>query len=503
MSSSKMPNRYMHKHKVITLAKSIMIYGSGDILQKIASFLLIPLYTAFLSPSDFGVVALTGTLVSLLSIIHLLGLDAGVLRYYYDFEEDLFKHYLKIVYIFLILFGIIISIILIYDASFFSRLIFKQAGFDKFITLAALTFFSMNIVNLFMNLWISKQESVKYSFFSLFNFLLIASSIIYFVVHKREGAYGQVKGMAMGWAVLLIIYSIMIIKYLRTEHGETEHKSSLRYLNESLKYGMPFLPHIMMVWFFSGVDILVLNYMCSLEEVGIFSLGARVGMVMFFITTAINRAWTPFFFALSKEKADDVKLTKMFTYIIAAMVAILLFLVLFYREILMLMVNEKYMRSFSIMPLFFLAYFFNGLYFTFVAPILYNKKTLYMPLISLITLIFYGGCLYVLVKFFGIYGAAISSVMTYFLRFVLAYYFSSRDFNFDLEISRLVKLIGISGAVMLLSLTVHFHMPALQILSKLMLLLLTFLLLWISGFLSEGELRTIKEFAEKLRQMKA
>lgn len=484
----------MSKNNVFTLAKSVLVYGSGDMLQKIASFMLIPLYTAYLAPGDFGIVALIGTMVSILSIVHMLGLDAGVLRYYYDMEENHFKNYLKTIYLFLLAFGIFIAVVLISNASIFSQLIFKRTGMEIFIRYAVVTFFSMNIVNLCMNLWVSKQESSRFTFFSLFNFILITACVLYFVIFRQEGALGQVKGTAIGWGILLVVFGLIVFRYLRSAPADAEGADQLGNLRETLKYGLPFLPHIIMVWFFSGLDVLVLNYMCSLEDVGIFSLGARIGMVMFFVTSALNRAWTPFFFGICKEEVDTARSSKYFTYVIFAMVVLLLSMVLFYKEILVLMVNERYNRSLGIVPIFLLAYFFNGLYFVFISPVLYNKKTRYMPVISLFTLLFYGICLFVLVEFFGIYGAAYASVMTYLLRFLLAYHFSSRDYVFGLEKTRILKLSISACLILAASFMLHFNSLILQVTYKAVLFLSLFLVLYIWDFPSSGELQVMNNF---------
>ena len=65
----------------ITLINTIY-YSLGELLPKVISFLLLPLYTRYLSPSDYGIVSYTTTITTFLSVIGMLGLNSHVLRYF-------------------------------------------------------------------------------------------------------------------------------------------------------------------------------------------------------------------------------------------------------------------------------------------------------------------------------------------------------------------------------------------------------------------------------------
>src|SRR5215470_1356490 len=66
------------------LLKHSAIYGIGNIAISLLSFLLVPLYTHYLSLAEFGVYSLMVIVYSLMSLVVDLGLSSSVSRYYFD-----------------------------------------------------------------------------------------------------------------------------------------------------------------------------------------------------------------------------------------------------------------------------------------------------------------------------------------------------------------------------------------------------------------------------------
>jgi O-antigen/teichoic acid export membrane protein len=69
------------------LFKQSGIYAFGDILSKGVGFLLLPLYTAFLTPEDYGIISLATVVASIFGIIATGGLNGAVLKFYYNFDD--------------------------------------------------------------------------------------------------------------------------------------------------------------------------------------------------------------------------------------------------------------------------------------------------------------------------------------------------------------------------------------------------------------------------------
>ena len=65
-----------------------IIYTGVTVLQRCVSFFLLPLYTTYLTPSDYGITGVVGSVSGLLSIFTTLGLTAACSRFYYKHKGD-------------------------------------------------------------------------------------------------------------------------------------------------------------------------------------------------------------------------------------------------------------------------------------------------------------------------------------------------------------------------------------------------------------------------------
>ena len=70
------------------IAKHGAVYGIANLLDRIISFIMIPVYTRFLTPSDYGILELLYITSSVLSIFIGVGIESAVGRFYFDYKEQ-------------------------------------------------------------------------------------------------------------------------------------------------------------------------------------------------------------------------------------------------------------------------------------------------------------------------------------------------------------------------------------------------------------------------------
>ena len=71
-------------HAYSLLLKDSVIYGGGRMLQKFLTALMLPLFTAFLTKSDYGIVGMVVTVTTFLDVFVTLGFDVAFTRFYFD-----------------------------------------------------------------------------------------------------------------------------------------------------------------------------------------------------------------------------------------------------------------------------------------------------------------------------------------------------------------------------------------------------------------------------------
>ena len=68
--------------RIKSLFRNLVIYGMGDVATSLVSLLLLPVYTRFLSPSDYGVIAMLLTVEAVAKVVFRWGVDTAFMRLY-------------------------------------------------------------------------------------------------------------------------------------------------------------------------------------------------------------------------------------------------------------------------------------------------------------------------------------------------------------------------------------------------------------------------------------
>ena len=68
--------------------KDTSIYSIAKVLPQLTSFLLIPIYTSYLSVEDYGIVGAMQVLSVLFLIVLTFSLDRSIFRLFFDYEDD-------------------------------------------------------------------------------------------------------------------------------------------------------------------------------------------------------------------------------------------------------------------------------------------------------------------------------------------------------------------------------------------------------------------------------
>src|SRR5262245_37416915 len=73
-------------------AKHSGIYAVGNALNRLGAFVLLPLYTRYLTPSEYGTLELFYALSALISTVLAVGLSHARLRFYFDHKDEANRH---------------------------------------------------------------------------------------------------------------------------------------------------------------------------------------------------------------------------------------------------------------------------------------------------------------------------------------------------------------------------------------------------------------------------
>ena len=70
------------------LVKDSLIYGIGTVSRSLIGFILIPLYTRYLTTEEYGILALALVALASLNILFELGMSKALFRFYFETETE-------------------------------------------------------------------------------------------------------------------------------------------------------------------------------------------------------------------------------------------------------------------------------------------------------------------------------------------------------------------------------------------------------------------------------
>ena len=393
-------------------------YLLAEIFNKGIVFITIPIFTRLLSPTEYGILALFSSIVAIFTVLMGLNFQSSIAVKYYDKNEDL-PEFLGTNLIFLYFNNILIILVCLIFSSSLS-LVFSVSS-DIFIiavVVSSFTFFMQAELSYLQ----ASQQSKKYSSISVIRNVMITSiSLIWITLLDKNRHYGNIYSQIITLGVIFIFVSYSLAKISKF----CFRKKHLQY---ALLFSIPLIPHTLAGIALSQIDRLMINNFLGSYQVGLYSLAFNVGLLVPVFVAALNNAWLPIFFNALKNNCHEKiqNLAEKYTKIVIISVFVL---IIFSKDIIIIMADKQYMESYKIVPLFALSGMATFLYTLFVNYAFYAKRTGIISIISVVACLFNVVLNYILIPLYGYAGAAWANLISHTLLFALNYFTARYLFN--------------------------------------------------------------------------
>lgn len=461
-------------------------YALSDILKQAINFLLLPLYTAYLTTADYGVLSIALAAAAVLEVVYGLGLRSAVGRLYFDQrDEDQVRAFAGTLAIFLAAFGVAMSVLLLaVGPALWPLLGLDEVAFSPYIVLVLLTVPLNNLgLSLVLPLYYVRGQAVRYAAFSLFSFAIVTGATLLFVVGLGQGAAGALWGRWIA-ALIALVPSLVIIR--RAARPVFERAQ----LRAALAFSLPLVPHLISAWALNFSDRIILGNFVSLDDVGLYAVGYQFGLVVSVLITGINNAWTPWYFKVSTGETG-APVRRFVTYYVMLVAALGVGAALLAREAVAIMTASDYHDAWVIVPLVVLGYVINGLVARFLDVLLLHKRTGVVPLTTIAAGVANIAFNLVAIPRLGIIGAAYGTIVGYAVRLALTAYYAARTAPLPFEWGRIARVVALALLVAAPGLLVDTGSVWLNVPLKLAIFALFPLLLVITGTLDGAERRAL------------
>jgi O-antigen/teichoic acid export membrane protein len=402
------------------LLRSFSIYFVCTLLNQAIGFLLLPVFTRYLTPQDYGTLSLVTNGITVFSLLIMVGADGAVRREFYrakgrDYAGFLSSAFLTTVCAFSVV------LLLSFLISFWIE---SLAGIPrKWLLLSPVIGFAAVSPAILLGQLRVNQEAGWFGLFSISMTLANLGLGLWLVVGRGMGYEGRLYSL-LGSGLLFSAVALLVLhrKQLLVRTVRWAHASA------SLRYGLPIIPHQLGALVISFADRFFIAGMVSLSEAGIYHVGYTIGSVVAVVESTFSFAFTPYLFERLKEDTDAarrsvVRMSYLFLAGLAGCVALLYLSseILFAR-----IVGPQFAAGKTYVLWIAIAYFFSGCYKMVVGYIFFSSKTIYLTYLAILNVAVSVSLNYLLIKRWGAVGAAWSTLLSFLLMFLVTAWLSQR-----------------------------------------------------------------------------
>lgn len=431
-------------------AQDSLIYGLGEVTTRLVAFLLIPLYTRFLTPEDYGVIGVVLVLLPLLASAVNMGIISAFYRFYfisYDAQDE--EVVISTAFFFNVLSSACFLSLFVLLAPNVSLLFTGDASYSLYFQMGMVSLFFSNLKAFGLAILRVQRRTWFYVVSVVSSFILNLILNIYLVAILRLGVMGIILGQLVSQiSVTIVMVPLVIIK-------EVNLCWSFRVLKGMLSFGIPLIPINLAAWVIRSAPVPLLARLSSLTESGLYSMGYKFGSIISLLIVApFQLGWGPIAYSIAENQDARPTYARVLTYFSFVAIFLSLGVSVLARDVLRLIATPEFYAAYE--PVFLLAigFVFYGVVVNFSFIINIIKKTYFSSALWTIAAITNLGLSYLLIPMMGKIGAAIASVLAYLIIVILGYIVVQKFFPLQYEISRLAKVFGAGIALYLISLLV-------------------------------------------------
>lgn len=410
------------KQQFKRLLSASVIYGVGSVLNQFLNLLLLPLFTSYLHPSDYGVLSVLSIYMLIVTNLFALGLGGSIGLLYYEGNSEIQKNRTIWSATTVLLFSGAIAILtsFIFGGTF-SSLLFDSNIYSYFIFLS-----TINAVIVFVTIPFTlrmqfEEKQIPFIILTLISTLATVFMNVIFVVIMRQGVYGKIISGVLSSLLMLLLFAIFSMDVKRIA-------LNFSIVVRLIKLGVPMIPSFLALYVLQQGNVFFLKKYTSIETVGLYSIGSSFGYASMIVFGAFATAFYPFAMSFS-EKRDEARslFGRIFTYYVFLGG---MFTLLFYvaaKPAVMLFTNTLFFQSHVVIGLISTALWFLSMFNILLIPIYYEKDTKYITIIQLLASGIYTICAILLIPNAGLIGAGLSLVLGYLSMNVLTYLWSTMN----------------------------------------------------------------------------
>lgn len=341
--------------------RKIISYAFGNGLSKLIAVIILPIYTNYLNPDEYGKADLVYYTVSIIVSFVFMECWTALLRFIYDdyTEENRKKVLSNTLILTFILF--IPYIIIQYIVS-----LFISSNFAWISCIYGIVYMLLQIIQMYSRAIKKTKEFVISGIINSIVQLIVAYIMI---VKLGQGAFTVIVAPTLG-ALSALIYLTIITRCIRDINFHTIDKKLLK---KMYIFSIPLAFNSIAFWAMNNINRYFAAYFIDYEASSYVSIASKLTMIITLAASVYSLAWQEDAFEKANDKNKNEVYTNMFSIYIAIFSIATAFSIIFVKFLFPYIIGEQYNDALSILPPYFIAIYFSGIS-TFLGQIFGAEK---------------------------------------------------------------------------------------------------------------------------------
>lgn len=424
------------------LAGQTAIYGVSSVIGRLLNYLLVPLYTRYFLPSEYGVVTEIYAYVAFLIIVLTYGLETAFFRFSKKENNTNIVYSTSLISL-LFSSSIFILLIFLYSSSIANYLGYGiEARYIKWFAIIV----GMDAISSISFAKLREEErAVQFATIKLVGIFINIVLNCYFIVYKELGIeYIFISNLISSIITIFCLSPIML---------KTNLVFNIILWKRMMIYAFPLLIAGLAGITNEAMDRILLKHLLPNQEIATHELGLygafyKLSIIMALFVQTFRFAAEPFFFEQHKNKQDRKIYADVMHYFIIVMIFIFLVVTIFY-DFIILFLGPSYHdeRGFIVVSILLLANLFLGIFFNLSIWYKLVGKTIFGAYLSIFGAIITLVLNIILIPRIGFVGSAITTLACYFSMVIASYFFGKKYFYIPYKIKNgflyLLSMLGI------------------------------------------------------------
>jgi len=429
------------------LATTGAAYTAASIFSKLIAVALLPLYTRYLTLSDYGAAEVMFAAVVSASIVVRFGLIEALLRFYYKGGEDPDE---VVASSFAALFWLSTAAALIAlpfagpisDALLTEKEAALVSG-PELVRIAIGGLWVLTMVEYLLTLFRLEERARAYFVTTIVNVLAAIGLTVALVVGRGEGARGLLLGSYVSGAAVAL--ALIAINWRRLSL-----RVDVPLLRRMTRFGLPTMPAELSLYALNFVDRIVIVRSLGVAEAGLYSLAVKFAQAVNVLVRGFQLAWPPLAYSIRDDDEARRAYAAIVTWFVSGCAFVVTGMWLFSRWIARLLAAPEFFDSYEAIGLISTGVTLYALYMVLVVILGRTGRTEFNFPATIAALVANVALNVALVPPLGIVGAGLALVASYMVVVGLMYVFTQRLFPVPYERARLARVVLTAAALVLL-----------------------------------------------------